>query len=108
MDAWLETCTAAGALWLAWLFERSLASALCLGVVLIALAALPRRRLSGHLPAALLLLPLVVLFLPLERALPLPSGWRLPVPVMVPQADHEPAAPPAAPAASSARLEHAA
>ncbi|MCR9247510.1 MAG: hypothetical protein NXI31_20960 [bacterium] len=71
--AWNELA----AVWWPWLLQRSVAASVTLVVVGLLLLAL-RRRLSAHAPSHLMLLPIVVLVLPVERALP--TYWPEPMP----------------------------
>lgn len=75
----LSAWNALGDAWLDWLLQRSVVCAVTL-VLIGGVVLLLRRRVSAHLPSRLLLLPLIVLVVPLERALP--SGWPEPLPVV--------------------------
>ena len=66
-----------GAAWCGWMLERSVVSAVTLVIVGLVILVM-RGRLSAHAPSHLLLLPLVVLVVPLERVLP--THWPEPLP----------------------------
>lgn len=84
---WVVAGNSFAARWWAWLLERTLVSGVvCVQVLVVllvgaAVARLLRRAPSAHLPSHLLLLPLLVLFVPVEKWLPV--GFPRPLPALV-------------------------
>lgn len=85
MSPWIEGWNHAADAWFAWMVQRSCAGALAFAAVAAAIAVLraPASRCSAHLPSRLLLVPLLVFALPVERLLPTGLGAPLPAPAIL-------------------------
>lgn len=96
-----------GHAWLGWITARMVVSALALTVVVLVLGLLRASRRgrshgSAHLPSCLLLLPLVLLVLPIDRLLPAPATLQLPFASWVATAPESIAPAPALPESTAA------